>query len=45
MSLFQRTFANQSYRILDALHRDAFMAEKGDQFCRPLHSKGFTATY
>lgn len=39
--LFQRTFANRSYNIMDALHSDAFMAEKGDQFYRPLQSISF----
>jgi protein O-mannosyl-transferase len=35
------TFAKQQYSIADALHRDAFMAEKSDNFYRPLQSLTF----
>jgi protein O-mannosyl-transferase len=37
------TFARQQYSIADALHRDAFMAEKSDNFYRPLQSLTFMA--
>jgi protein O-mannosyl-transferase len=37
------TFAKQQYSIADAFHRDAFMAEKSDNFYRPLQSLAFMA--
>jgi hypothetical protein len=37
------TFAKQQYSISDAFHRDAFMAEKSDNFYRPLQSLVFMA--
>jgi tetratricopeptide (TPR) repeat protein len=37
------TFAKHQYSIADAFHRDAFMAEKSDNFYRPLQSLVFMA--
>jgi protein O-mannosyl-transferase len=42
--VFLGTFAKQPYSIADALHRDAFMVEKSDNFYRPLQSLAFMAS-
>jgi tetratricopeptide (TPR) repeat protein len=42
--MFMSTFAKKQYSVADALHRDAFMAEKSDNFYRPLQSIAFIAS-